>query len=215
MRKFIALFLLLLPGVAIAQATKEEYAIYSQYLKNYREESTRPMDFVIRESTDYGRKYDTTAIKDIISNLRNYLSGDAAAMSDVTFTYRSFADSLKKDTAWLSLLAALDQKMKKQFFLKNEFSKSLHTSLLTNSDYAALFSDRKELEKGWAKFRGRYSKSAVMIEFSEIALSANNQRGVFYFIKSCGSLSAAGYIVFCYKENNEWKFIYTQSLWQS
>ncbi len=215
MRKFIALFLLLLPGMVLAQATKEEYAIYSQYLKNYREETTRPMDFVIRESTDYARKYDKTAITDIISNLRNYLSGDAAATSDVTFTYRSFGDSLKKDTTWLSLVTALDQKMKKQFNLKNDFSKSLHTGFLSNSDYAAWFSNPKEHEKAWAKFHDRYSKSAVMIEFSAIAMAANNQRAVFYYIKSCGSLCAVGYIVFCYKENNEWKFIYTLPLWQS
>lgn len=214
MRFFILLFVLL-PCLASAQATKEEYAIYSQYLKNNREGTSRPMDFVIRESTDYVRKYDKTAIKDIISNLRNYLSGDAAATSDVTFTYRSFADSLKKDTAWLSLLTVLDQKMKNQYNLKNNFSRSLHTGFLSNSDYAAWFSDPKEREKGWAKFHQRYPKSAVMIEFSEIALSANKQRGVFYFIKSCGSLCATGYIVFCYKENNEWKFIYTMSLWQS
>ena len=209
----IALFLL--PYLVCAQATKEDYAIYSKYLKNYNIEKGRKMTFVVRESTDYARKYDTTGIKDIITNLRNYLSGDAAATPDVTFTYRSFADSLKKDTKWLSLVTALDQKMKKKFILKNDFSKSLHTSLLSNSDYAAWFSDHKQLEKAWAKFHDRYSKSAVMIEFSEIALSANNQRGVFYFIKSCGSLCAAGYIVFCYKENNEWKFIYTLPLWQS
>lgn len=213
MRKCIALFLLLLPGIALAQATKEDYAIYSQYLKHYRAESAYKVNFIVRESTDYIRKYDSTGIKDIVTQLRNFLNGDPVSVSNVRFMYKAFADTLKKDTIWMPLITTLNQKMKSEFILKNKFSKSLHAGFISNNNYSTYFGNSKELEKGWAKFHQHYTKSAVLVEFSAIA--GDNKRAVFYFIEQSGSIGAKGYIVFCYKENNKWKFIPTLPLWQS
>jgi len=127
--------------------------------------------------------------------------------------YRSFADSLKKDTSWLSLVMALDQKIKKGYVLKNNFAKSLRTVILTNSDYNTMFNNPKDLKKEWAQFHQRYSNSAVMLAFS--AVVHDKRRAVFYFIKSCGSLCAEGYLIFGYKEGKTWKFIPVQPLWES
>jgi hypothetical protein len=210
--RFFILLLLSFPCLLFAQATKEDYTIYSQYLKNYSLEKGHKMKFVVRESTDYDRKYDTAGIKDIVINLRKYLKGDVAAGADANL-FPPLADTLKKDTTWLSLIITLSEKIKDEFILKNTFSKSLHTDILTNSDYSTIFNNPKDLEKEWVEFHQRYSKSAVIVEFS--AITHNKNRAVFYFIKSGGSLGAAGYLIFGYKKGKRWKFILVQPLWES
>jgi len=210
--RLIVLLLILLPCLAFSQATKEHYDIYSQYLKNYQAQRGKRMHFVVRESTDYFRKYDTTGIREIINELRNYLKGDAVSRSDVAFQFQSFADTLKRDTTWMSLIAELDRKTKSELVLRNEFSKAIHTSIISNSTYENYFKI-KDFRKGWTDFHKHYPKSAVMVEFS--AIVSDGRHAVFYFIAKCGGLCGAGYMVFGYKENNKWKFIVTQPLWQS
>jgi len=201
------------PSLVFAQASKEDYAIYSQCLKNYQKEKDKKMYFVVKESADYIRKYDTVEIRNIIAELRGYLSGDLASATDVKFMYRSFADTLKKDTLWMPLLEQLDKKSKSEFVLENKFSKKLQTVMIRSEDADAFFIKVKDFRKSWAAFQYHYSKRAVMVEFSEIA--TDGKRAVFYFVSKCGGLCGNGFIVFCYKENNHWKFIPTFPRWVS
>lgn len=211
--RFIVLLLMLLPSVVSAQATKEDYAIYSQYLENYQKEKGRKIHFVVRESTDYLRKYDTAEINNIVVELRGFLNGDPVSVSDVKFMYKSFADALKKDTLWMPLLASLDKKTKSEFILEKKFSKNLHTVIISNNDLDTYFKKIKDFRKSWADFQNYYSKRAVLVEFSDAI--TDGKRAVFYFVSKCGSLCGQGYIVFCYKKKGHWEFIPTFPRWQS
>ena len=96
--------------------------------------------------------------------------------------------------------------------LKNEFSDPRRTSIIGNAEYKTYF-EQKEFKKRWPAFYAHFPKTAMLVEFSAIA--TDGRRAVFYFIASGGALGGEGYIVFCYKIADKWKFIPTLPLWRS
>jgi hypothetical protein len=214
MRKCIGLFLLLLPGVALAQVTTEDYAIYSQYLKIVQDSyKTEKVCFVVNETTAYSLKYFPPEINDWVEELRGYLK-NKASMFYAEFTFKDFTKTIISDTLWVSMLADLDKKMRQPFKIENHFSPDLEIVVIDTNIYNKYFSHFKtvrRIDRNWTRFHKKYGTPAVLIEISPIA--TDGQRAVFYFSTRCNGLCGEGDILFFGKENNEWKFLKSAPLW--
>jgi len=210
--RLIIVILILFPCLAFAQATTEDYGIYSQYLKELQIERGQ-INFVIRKSTNYGGNYDDFAAN-IAGDIRKFLKGDEESRAYFEHVFQKFTPTLIKDTLWVSLLAELNQKIKQKFEMENNFSPDLNTVVINTHIYKRYFrhfKGFKRIEKCWIHFHKKYPKPAAMVEFSEIA--SDGQRAVFYFTMRCNPLCGEGDLVFFHKENNEWKYLYSAPLW--
>jgi hypothetical protein len=213
MMRSIMLLLVLFPCFAFAQATKEDYGIYSQYLKEFRIESKTQINFVVRKSSADSTKYDYFAA-DIPGDIRKFLNGETASLPDFEHLFRDFTTTLIKDTSWVSLLAELNQKIKQKIEIENDFSPDLKTVIINDSIYEKYFKNvrsYKRIVKNWAHFHKQYPDPSALIAFSEIA--SDGERAIFYFTARRNVLIGEGDLVFFHKENNEWKYLYSAALW--
>ncbi|HEY4325397.1 MAG TPA: hypothetical protein VGN20_15480 [Mucilaginibacter sp.] len=208
MMKLMFLSLLLWSCILKAQDDKESYAIYSQYLKQFRNEKGST-DFVVRTSTDNIRKYHSDDVSGVVTGIRGYVKGDFS----FEFFFRPRVNDLRKDTLWIPLIDELSKKIKNEFIIKSEFAPDLQTILISNNIYKKYFGNNKQTEKNWNRFHTQYPIPAFLIDLSEIA--SDGKRAVFYFGSHCGGLCGHGALVLYYKDGSEWKFLTTISLWDS
>jgi hypothetical protein len=213
MMRSIILPLILCRCLAYGQTTKEDYTIYSQYLKAFQTiKAVKKINFVVRESAEcYSRGHDTSEINDYAKKLRAALKGDKAALQDVYFMFRSVIETFHKDTLWIPVIAELGRKMKRGYKIQNKFSPDLQTSVIDDHSYKKYFGNIKHIDKSWNRFHKQYPMPSALTELSEIA--GDGQRAVFYFSWRCGGLCGDGDLVFLYKENNEWKYLGVATLW--
>jgi hypothetical protein len=206
----IILILVLFPCLVSAQTTKDDYVIYSQYLKEFQIERKSKIDFVVRRSAEYD---DNDGLVVYVDELRQFLK-NKTSMPSVEFRFRKFTGTLIKDTLWVSLLAELDKKMKKSFEIEDSFSPDLKTDIINDKTYKKYFrnfKNFKHIERNWIRFHQQYPIPSIVIEFSAVA--SDGQRAVFYFSNRCNPLCGEGDLVFFYKENNEWKYLSHSALW--
>jgi len=211
--------LILLPGIALAQATKEDYAIYSQFLKIVQDSyKTGKVSFVVNETTAYRQKSKDIGINDDINekvrDIRNYLAGNKNSAGYLTFSFRDFAKTLVTDTAWILLLDEVNRKMKQRFKIANNFAPDLQTNVVDEPICDKFFKHVKtvrQIDRNWARFHKKYGAVSALIELSPI--TSDGQRAVFYFSTRCGGICGEGDLVFFSKENSEWKFLYKAPLW--
>jgi hypothetical protein len=211
MKTLIAIFILF-PWIVSAQNIPDDYAIYSQFLKTYQEQRSSQMYFVIRKSTEYGRKFEKDGITSIAPDFRGYLKGKDYAIASMQIVYH-FGDKLKTDTLWIPLIEELGKKMKQEFIIKNNFSPDLQTVVINTHTYKKYFGRNKDVEGNWEHFYSHYPKSAILAEFSSIV--SDGKRAVFYFADRRGGFGGAGQLVLFYREGPEWKFFSYISLWLS
>lgn len=205
--------LMMYPCLLLAQTKQDDYNIYSKYLKVYQNEKKAKLNFVVKESTDYGIKYNPTEIKDIADDLRGYLNGDKVSASNVLLLYREFAKTIKTNTLWIPLILQLHQQMQNEYILKNVFSNNLRVTVIGNHEYENYFKSYKHLTEGWELFHHKFSNKAILIQLSQIA--SDGKRAVFYFSSQCGGLCGTGRLILFYKQNDEWEYFDTLSIWQS
>ncbi|HEY2582722.1 MAG TPA: hypothetical protein VGI43_12990 [Mucilaginibacter sp.] len=208
MMKSMFLSFLLLPCILKAQDDKESYAIYSQYLRQFRNEKSRA-DFVIRTSTDNIRKYHSDDVSEMVTGLRGYVKGDFS----FEFFFRPKVNDLRKDTLWIPLIDELSKKIKNEFIIKNEFAPDLQCILISDGIYRKYFGNNKYIDKNWNRFHVQYPIPAFLIDLSEIV--GDGKRAVFYFGSHCGGLCGSGSLILFYKDGSEWRFLTTISLWNS
>jgi hypothetical protein len=209
----VILILAFFPCLVFAQATKEDYAMYSQYLDLNQKDKSAQFNFIVRQSTDYIIKYDKTSINEMVNEFRGFTKEDKESIADLEALYRLFIPVLKTDTLWIPLIAELNQKMQYKFVVKNEFSPGLQTTVIRDHAYKKYFGKHKNIKKGWERFHGHYGKISLLIDLSAIA--NDGKHAVFYFARRCGGLCGAGQLVLFYKENSEWKYLMTLNIWQS
>lgn len=213
--KTLTLLLLLFPCIVSAQATTEDYAIYSQYLKTIQDScKTGKVCFVANETTAYSQKFNLAGIDNIVRELRAYLKGDKNNMSYIYLTFKDFSRTMITDTLWVALLADLDKRMGQGFKIENHFSPDLQTAIIDTTiynKYFSHFSAAGRIERNWIRFHKKYGTLSLLIELSPIV--SDGQRAVFYFSKRCGGLCGEGDLLFFGKENNEWALLQRASLW--
>lgn len=209
MIRIFIISLFLLPCLVSAQATKEDYAIYSQYLQHVKTYLKGQADFVVRESTDYGRK-DEADFTNVVTNLREFVKGDYSSLFD--YHCDTIVPILQKDTAWIGLVSLLNQKIKTRYVLKNEFATGLKLSVISNHDYVGYFGNGKHLGANWRRFHKKYPIPAYLIDLSEIV--KDNNHAVFYFSRRWDGIGN-GWLVLFYKDGSEWKFLQALHIWDA
>ena len=173
MMRLIVWLLILFPCVAFSQAMKEDYGIYSQYLKVFQ--ASKKVDkiyFVVNETTANNQNNYLIDINSIVNDLRGNIKRDINARSGVYSTFKDFAITLTKDTLWIPLIAELNKKMKQGFKIENNFSSDLHTIVISDTTAKKYFKHSKagkQIERKWARFHKQYPMPSVLIELSEIA----------------------------------------------
>jgi len=215
MMRSIIIVLILFPTLAFSQPTKEDYGIYSQYLKVFQaSKKVEKIYFVINEMTVNSQNNYLIDINSVVNDLRGNIKGDINGRSGVYSTFKDFAITLTKDTLWIPLIAELNQKMKRSFKIENNFSSDLQTIVISDTTAQKYFrhsKTSKQIERSWARIHKQYPMSSALIELSQIV--SDGKRAVFYFSWRCGGSCGDGDLVFFRKENNEWKYLYSAALW--
>ncbi|WP_027391815.1 MULTISPECIES: hypothetical protein [Aquimarina] len=79
-----------------------------------------------------------------------------------------------------------------------------------------IIKDLRKLEKQNKKYWNNTDYRFIgAIRFSDFKINPKNDRAVFYFNFTCGSLCGSGEIIFCLKENGKWKIVDRNTLWVS
>jgi len=213
-RTIIIIVLLAFPLLVFGQKNPEDYTIYSKYLKIYQDNKKAKLSYVIRVSTDYGKKSYGSDIGDILQEIRGYLKGDKSDGS-AFFRFEAFKDTLKSDTLWLPLMTRLQERMKHEYRIQNQFSNNLQITMLTYNHYIEYFdkTNSRDIDNGWASFHEDYPDKPLLINLSEIV--NDGKRAVFYFSSQCGGLCGVGQLVLFYKDKSEWRFVLVIPMWES
>lgn len=213
--KFFIVILLLLPSIAIAQATAEDYSIYSKYLNDFRNEvKGTNMDLIVLDTMAWSLKFNEPSISDIVADFRKYFKGDKSKFDYEYILFRKFTEILINDTLWISRIDDLDKKTKVGFRLENYFPTDLQVKVIDKRTFNKYFkfSDKgRQVERNWARFHREYPMPSALIELSPI--SSDDKRAVFYFSMRCGGLCGHGDLVFFEKENNGWTCLGHFPLW--
>jgi hypothetical protein len=211
MRKLILIFSVLFPALAFAQTEKESYEIYSKYLQHVKWQCHGKADFVIRKSTDYGRKEDAY-IPGVIDDLRGWYNHDPSSYFHA-YMYDSLMHQLKGDTTWVGLLEQLNQRIKKKFIVKNQFAPNLNVTVIRDGAYHNIFGTyhkvfpkRRSPKKMWAKFHKKYPIPAYLVDLSDVESDGN--RAVFYFVRRWDGIGNTD-IIFFKKIGGEWQYVAT------
>jgi len=215
--KYLLTILFLLPCFVFSQKADESYAIYSQYLKRYQTKKGVKVRLVIKESLDYSSKYDEASLLSVVKDIKDYSDGKQSALLSFGLLPDGYAETLKKDTLWIPLIAELDKKLSDNSNIKNEFAPELETVVIGKREYnkyhnTEINKSYKSIQQGWDTFHHKYGKAAL-IGLSEIV--SDGKRAVFYFTSNYGGLGGEGGLVLFYKENSKWRFLMYLRIWQA
>jgi len=207
--KLLMLFLVLLPCLISAQPTAEDYEIYSKYLNRVKTDLKGKANFVVCESVDNGKKYGTD-LTNVIADLRNFAKDDYTSLFD--YHCDSIVLILRKDTTWIGLVSLLNQKMKSQYILKNQFSPALNLSVMSDREHAHYFNNNKHLLRNWKRFHKKYPIPAYLISLSEIVKDSDH--AVFYYSRTWDAIGNGWLVLFDRKEG-KWKFLQALHIWDA
>jgi len=215
--KCLLITLFLLPCFVFSQNANDTCVIYSQYLKLYQNKKGVKLRLVVKESLDYSSKYDEAGLSSVVQDMRDYSHGKQPTLSSFGILPYGYAETLKKDTLWVPLIAELDKKLSDNSNIKNEFAPELETVVIGKNEYNKYHSNKinksyKSIQRGWDKFHHKYGKAAL-IGLSEVV--SDGKRSVFYFTSNYGGLGGEGGLVLFYKENSEWQFLMYLRIWQA
>lgn len=194
---------LVFPSLVFGQAITNDYSIYSDYLKIFQKSKDHQFNFVVRTSTEYGRRRGNSDIEELVDLYRNYVKGEKSSLSTMLSQYRFFMDTLRKDTSWIPLIARLSERMHKEHLIHNKFSNDLKVSMLTYNHYEEYFGD-KQPEEAWDSFHEDYTDQSLLIDLSEIV--NDDKHCVFYFSFRCGGLCGGGDLILYCKINSKWQY---------
>lgn len=206
--KLMVILFIFSPCLVFGQKIKDDYSIYSKYLEVFKHEHGNDINFVIRVSLDR-RKEIESSTWDILDDSRSYLKGSQTLGF---FRREFFRDTLKKDTMWLPLIAALDQEQKQVQFINGKLLKDLPISMLSDYQYDEYFGNNR-VEEGWASFHEDYPGKSFLITLSRVV--RDEKRAAFYFSSQCGGLCGHGCLVLFYKDLQGWRYVGTLSMWNA
>ncbi|MDR3490476.1 MAG: hypothetical protein P4M12_00370 [Gammaproteobacteria bacterium] len=185
--------------------------MYAQYLRLTKADIGGNMNFVVRESTDYGRTNDPGIYLAVKILRRWYKNGRPSVPGRAQ--YQALLGKIKNDTTWISLMLQLEEKMSQRFVVANRFSPDLHVTLISDESYHKIFNGKGSLPKAWAKFERKYRDPAYLVDLS--AVVSDGKRALFYFGRAWGSLAGYTSVVFFEKVNGKWAYFGTDVIFMS
>jgi|SRR6185503_1690983 len=208
MRKvIIGLLLFLAPALLFAQIEQEQYAMYAYYLLT-RAELGGKTNFVIRESTDYGRR-NYTGIPLGVKAMRRWFKQPHSSVPSPT-AYDSLMHKIKNDTMWNGLMLKLDEKMSRRFVIANKFSPYFNATIISDTDYNKIFGGNGSDKKVWGKFQKKYPTANCLVDLS--AVVGDGKRALFYFVRKWYAHGDTS-VIFFEKENGKWTYLGTHQIW--
>jgi len=212
MRKaIIGLLLLLAPTWLFAQTEQENYDMYAQYLRSVKADIGGKVNFIVRESADYGRTIDPGISRSVKILRRWYQSGNQLLSGNAQYDF--IMQKIRADTTWLGLMLQLEEKMSARFVVANRFSPDLNVTLISDEAYHKIFNGKGSLTKAWGKFEKKYRDPAYLVNLS--AVVSDGKRALFYFSRAWGSLAGYTSVVFFEKENGKWVYFGTDVVFMS
>lgn len=208
---FIGLLVLLAPTLLFAQTEQDNYDMYAQYLQLVKAEVEGKANFVVRESTDYGRTNDPGISLAVKILRRWYKNGHPSVPGNAQ--YQTLLRKIKNDTTWISLMVQLEEKMSQRFVVANRFLPDLHVTLISDETYHKIFSGQGLLNKAWGKFEKKYRDPAYLVDLS--AVVSDGKRAVFYFSRAWGGLAGYTSVIFFEKENGKWIYFGSNVIFMS
>jgi hypothetical protein len=207
----IGLLLFLAPAWLFAQTDQEKYEMYSQYLHLTKAEIEGNANFVVRESTDYGRAVDPGIFLSVKILRRWYNNGHSSLSGNAQ--YDSLRQKIKEDTTWIGLMVQLEEKMGQRFVVSNRFSPDLHVTLINDEAYHNIFNGKGSLTKAWGKFEKKYRDPAYLVDLSTMV--SDGKRALFYFARAWGGKAGYTSVIFFKKENGKWIYFGTNLIFMS
>jgi hypothetical protein len=219
MKQSLVWLLILLPCFLKAQERKEDYTIYSRFLKIYQEKKTTKFCFVAEDSLGWEGTHFSDFINEFRENLEYYLQDD-----DSTPASKRYLDDVSKelnaahriDTAWIPLIDKLCQTLDVGFILKNKFQHDLQIHVI-HYDAEKYFIKNENSKPKYAYFKKSFHSKLplLLIRFSQIV--SDGSRAIFYFSTRCNceSIEHEGQLVLFYRKNSKWKFLGTIGLWHT
>ncbi|WP_295671970.1 hypothetical protein [uncultured Mucilaginibacter sp.] len=212
MRKvIIGLLLFLAPAWLCAQTEQDNYDMYAQYLRLVKTDIEGNANFVVRESTDYGRSNYSGISRSVEILHRWYEDGQPSVPGNAQ--YQTFLRKIKEDTTLIGLMVQLDEKMSQRFVVENRFPPDLHITIISDEAYHKIFSGRGSVFKAWGKFDKKYPGPAYIINLS--AVVSDGKRALFYFSRAWAALAGYTSVVFFEKENGQWIYVGTNNVFKS
>jgi hypothetical protein len=212
MRKtIIGLLLFFAPAWLFAQTEQESYGMYTQYLQSVKAEVEGNANFVVHESTAYGRAIDPGISLQVKILRRWYKNGHSSVSGNAQ--YDSLREKIKDDTTWISLMIQLEEKMSQRFVVANRFLPDLHVTLISDEAYHKIFAGNGSLNKEWGKFEKKYRDPAYLIDLSVVV--SDGKRALFYSSRAWGGKAGYTSVVFFKKENGKWIYFGTDVIFMS
>lgn len=143
------------------------------------------------------RKLDTSVLQIYLhDSLITYDGDDLEGLLGTT----NFEANFQVDTTWIDLVRKLNRIESPIGFDINQFTQTGNYTLVSKSE----FSDTTD------------NKTKVgALTLSRVALSHDQQRGVFYYDFICGGLCGGGSLVFIERIGTEWKIVGQRVMWVS
>jgi hypothetical protein len=159
--------------------------------------------FVVCESTDYGRKFDS-GIHLGVRDLRRWFKNGHSSLTG-NAQYDSIRQKIKSDTTWISLMVKLENKMSQRFLIANRFSQGLHVTIIGENAYNKIFRG-----DGWGRFHKKYRGTAALVDLS--AVVSDGKRALFYFAQAWGGKEGNTSVIFFEKVNGKWIYFGTDRI---